>query len=145
MSVTNVGKNHSLASTVSRLAAHGMRVQSARLKLIAENLANSESSAPSPDVLPYQRKMLVAENKYDPNWGESFLHVVGVVHDKKPFKKIYRPYDPGADADGFVNVTNVEHLMELMDMRESLHTHSANLKVYEAENERESQTLELLR
>ena len=39
------------------IAAAGMRVQSDRMKVIAENIANADSTSPTPGADPYRRKV----------------------------------------------------------------------------------------
>ena len=45
-------------STV-RIAASGLRAQQARMRIIAENLANANSTARTPDGDPYRRQSSV--------------------------------------------------------------------------------------
>ena len=44
-------------STSMAVAASGMRAQSERMKVIAENIANANSTSPTPGGDPYRRKV----------------------------------------------------------------------------------------
>ena len=62
--------------------------------------------------------------------------------------KLERKYDPGnpaADTDGYVQMPNVNPVVELMDMRDAQQSYQANLSVIDAAKSMISHTLDLLR
>ena len=44
------------------ISAHGLKAQGTRLRVISENVANSDSTAQSPDGKPYRRKVVTFES-----------------------------------------------------------------------------------
>ena len=127
------------------ISAAGMRAQSARLRVISENLANAHSTARSPDGQPYRRKTISFKNVFDPELGVATLRVAGYGVDRSDFVKRYDPGHPGADDDGYVQTPNVNPLIEMIDMREALRSYEANLSVIEVAKAMLRRTIDLLR
>lgn len=65
--------------------------------------------------------------------------------DPTAFKTAYEPGHPGADANGYVKLPNVDGLVEAMDMREAQRAYEANLNVIETSRAMEMRTLDLLK
>ena len=64
------------------------------------------------------------------------------------FSRIMRgdePGHPGADANGYVKLPNVDSLVEALDMREAQRAYEANLNVIETARAMEMRTLDLLK
>lgn len=127
------------------VSAAGMKAQGVRLKTIAENLANVNTTAETPGDLPYRRKVVVFKNELDRALGVDTVRVGKVDVDKKDFERRYDPSHPSADADGYVLLPNVNTIIESMDMREAQRTYEANLSVIESTRTMLSRTVELLR
>ncbi len=111
------------------VSASGLRAQSQRMRVIAENMANSKSMPNDPDQEPYRRKMLTFSNQLDRTLGAKVVKVGKIVFDMTPFKSHYDPSHPGANDEGYVREPNVNALIESMDMREAQRTYEANLSV----------------
>jgi len=127
-----------------RVAAAGMKVQSQRLRVIGENIANASSTAQSPGGEPYRRKMTTFENVLDRKLGITTVRVANYTYDKAEFGKRYDPTHPAAGDDGFVLLPNVNALIEMADMREALRSYEANLSVVEASKSMLQKTIDLL-
>ena len=56
-------------STSMAVAASGMRAQSERMKIIAENIANANSTSPTPGGDPYRRKIATINSELRPRAG----------------------------------------------------------------------------
>ncbi|MFZ5669249.1 MAG: flagellar basal body rod protein FlgC [Pseudomonadota bacterium] len=126
-----------------RVAASGMRAQQARMRIIAENLANANSTARTAGGDPYRRQVPVFEPKaVDGGQGVSLR---GVEPDQKPFRSTYDPGNPAADAEGYVKLPNVDPLIEAIDMKEAQRAYEANLNVIETARAMEMRTLDLLK
>src|SRR5579871_5768513 len=108
-------------------AASGMRAQTLRLRTVAENLANANSTAGTAGGSPYQRKMTTFEQAVDKATGASVVQVGAVVADQAPFRKVYDPSHPAAGPDGYVQMPNVSEEVEAADMREAGRSYEANL------------------
>ena len=100
-----------------QVSASGLRAQSLRMRVIAENLANSDSVATTPGGTPYRRKVVAFEPNLDRDSGATGVKVSQIVNDKSPFNRIYQPGNPAADAQGYVQTPNVNGLVEAADMK----------------------------
>ena len=127
------------------VSASGMNAQTARLRIIAENLANQDTTGSSPGADPYRRKVITFENRMDQALGTDTVRVKQVSKDQTAFLRRYDPSHPAADADGYVKTSNVNTFVEVMDMREAQRTYSANLNVLETTRTMLSRTIELLK
>jgi len=126
------------------IAYAGMSAQSARLKVIAENLANADSTALKPGGEPYRRQMITFSDVFDRTLGVKKVKVNSAVPVAGDFGKRYEPGHPAADADGYVLTPNVNPLTELTDMREAQKSYDANLNVIDAVKAMVSRTIDLL-
>ena len=122
-----------------------MQAQNARMRTIAENLANADSLAESPGADPYRRKMLTFKNALDRATGVELVRPDKVIRDKSDFQKRYDPNHPAADADGYVQAPNVNSLIEVMDMRQAQRGYEANLSVIEVAKTMLLRTIDILR
>jgi flagellar basal-body rod protein FlgC len=127
------------------VAASGLRAQTARMKVIAENIANANSTAPNPDADPYQRKVSVFGQVMNRENGTTEVKMTKVQKDTSEFRLRYDPTHPGANAEGYVKMPNVNTLIESLDMREAQRAYEANLNVVESARAMMSRTLDLLR
>jgi flagellar basal-body rod protein FlgC len=127
------------------IAVAGMNAQSARLKVVAENLANADSTAPTPGGEPYRRKVVTVKDTLDKTLGVSTVKVGSIKTNPGPFGRRYEPGHPAADADGYVLTPNVNPLIELTDMRDAQRSYEANLNVIDAVKSMLSRTIDLLR
>ena len=127
------------------VAAAGMKVQGSRIKVIAENMANSDSTAETPNDLPYRRKVITFENAMDRQRGLEMVRVHKIDKDRGDFQRRYDPPHPSANADGYVLYPNVNSLIEANDMREAQRSYEANLSVIEASKTLLMRTIEILR
>lgn len=126
-------------------AAHGLTAQSTRMRVVAENLANAQSTGPTPGSDPYQRKLLTFGTVMDSETGAGLVSPDGVSRDFAPFRMEYKPGHPAADERGFVKLPNVDILIETADMREASRSYAANLQVIKQAREMVSLTLDLLK
>jgi flagellar basal-body rod protein FlgC len=127
------------------IAASGLRAQTARMKVIAENIANANSTAPNAGADPYRRKVATFGQVLDRETGTNEVKMTGVSADRSEFRLRYDPTHPGADANGYVKMPNVNTLIESMDMREAQRAYEANLNVVESARAMMSRTIDLLR
>jgi flagellar basal-body rod protein FlgC len=131
-------------STSMAIAAAGMRLQSDRMKVIAENIANADSTSPTPGGDPYRRKVSTVTTSFDHELGVNLVESGKVVEDKTPFRSQYDPGNPDADKQGYVKMPNVDPLIEVMDMREAQRSYEADLTVMTSTKQMMSQAVGLL-
>lgn len=127
------------------VAASGLRAQTARMRIIAENLANASSTSQTPGGDPYRRRVPTFASVLDRETGAREVKMDGVKPDKGEFSKRFDPGNPAADANGYVKMPNVNSLIEMMDMREAQRAYEANLNVVESARAMLSRTIDLLR
>ena len=125
------------------VAASALKAQSSRMRIIAENIANAESTARTPGGDPYRRQVPVFEARNVD--GATGVALAEVRPDDGDFKLEYDPSHPAANADGYVLRPNVDTLVESMDMREAQRAYEANLNVIETSRAMEVRTLDLLK
>jgi flagellar basal-body rod protein FlgC len=131
-------------STAMAVAASGMRVQSDRMKVISENIANADSTSPTPGADPYRRKVPTVTSKFDRELGASMVESGKTINDKSEFRSQYDPGNPNADKQGYVKLPNVDPLIEIMDMREAQRSFEADLTVMDTTKQMLAKTVDLL-
>ncbi len=127
-----------------RISAAGMQAQATRLRVVAENLANADSTGQSPGAEPYRRKTVTFANQMDRAVGASTVRASRVGTDAEVFPQRYDPSHPAADTAGYVKLPNVDPAIEAMDMREANGTYSANLAVLETTRGMLTRTIQAL-
>jgi len=127
------------------IAASGLHAQNARMTVIAENLANADSTGKTPTELPYRRRIPTFKAVFDSELGATKVQVGKLAYDMSDFESRYEPGHPAADAKGYVRYPNVDTQIEAMDMREAQRTYQANLNVVSATRNMLGQTLNILR
>lgn len=132
-------------STTLAVSAAGLKAQSYRMRVIAENLANAESTASTPDGLPYRRQVVSFADTMDETLGADMVKVDSVKRDPTEFPRRYLPGHPSAGPDGYVLFPNVNSLIETMDMRAAQRSYEANLNVVETSRMMLARTIDLLR
>jgi len=128
-----------------KIAGAGLETQSVRLRVISENIANSQSTGTTPGADPYTRKTVTFDNELDRAAGLSLVRVRSIGLDPSPFKTELDPGSPAADENGIVKMPNVDILTELADMREANRTYEANLQVAKQSADLLSMTVNLLK
>lgn len=126
------------------IAFAGLSAQGERLKVIAENFANADLTAQTPDADPYKRKIVTFENELDRSLGVDTVRVAGVTTVNDGFGRRYEPGHPAADANGYVKTPNVNSITELMDMREAQRSYEANLNIVDAAKSMLTRILDVL-
>jgi flagellar basal-body rod protein FlgC len=127
------------------IAASGLKAQSGRMRVIAENIANADSTAQRPGANPYRRKIPTFRTEMDRALEAQTVGMGRVRQDPSEFRSKYEPGHPAADANGYVKYPNVNSLVEMTDMREAQRSYEANLNVIGATRRMIQRTIDLLR
>ncbi len=129
-----------------KISAMGMKAQGTRLRVITENIANADTAPLKPGLEPYRRQLVTFKNVMDKTSDIDLVKVESVRDDMKtPFIKKYEPGHPGADERGYVDMPNVNTLIEVMDVREAQRSYEANMGMIEQARAMISRTIDLLR
>ena len=131
------------------IAASGLRAQRVRIDVIAENIANAETTQ-GPDGVPYRRKSValraagteaVLLRRFQegmvpvpggPDTPQGGVVVAGITEDTSPGQFVYDPGHPDADEAGYVLMPNVSITDEMVEMMDARRLFEANASVFEA-------------
>jgi flagellar basal-body rod protein FlgC len=127
------------------VAASGLKAQSGRMRVIAENIANADSTAERAGGDPYRRKVASFSQHFDRDLEANVVELGRIRPDQSAFRTKFEPGNPAADASGEVKLPNVNTLVETVDMREAQRSYEANLNLITATRRMISRTLEILR
>ena len=127
------------------ISSAGLKVQTGRMRIIAENVANADSVASTPGGDPYRRQIPTVTSKFDKELGAEMVRLGKVVSDRSDFELKYEPNSPAADASGNVKYPNVSPLIEMVDMQSAQRTYEANLNMITTTRQMMGSTLDILR
>ena len=132
------------SSAAMAVAASALKAQQARMRVIAENIANANSTSAEKGGDPYRRQVPVFE-PVKLGGDAQGVRMKGSNPDQSDFKVEYEPGHPSADDKGYVKLPNVDTLIEALDMREAQRAYEANLNVIETARQLQMRTLEILK
>jgi flagellar basal-body rod protein FlgC len=128
-----------------QIAAYGMRAQSGRMRVIAENLANADSVSNSATGEPYRRRIPAMVSQFDRELSANVVELIEPIPDQTEFRMQFDPGNPRANAQGYVQMPNVNALVEMMDMRDAQRSYEANIQALEGARSMLVRTIDLLR
>jgi len=131
--------------TSIKIAGSGLSAQTARMRVIAENMANADSTGRTAEDDPYRRQVPTFHAMLNRELGAYEVGVGALMPDMSDFSSRYEPGHPAADENGYVKYPNVNTLIESMDMREAQRTYEANLNVVTVARQMLGRTLDILR
>ena len=131
--------------SAAKAASHGLFAQSARMRVLSENIANADTTGKTAGSDPYQRKTISFDSMVDNADGVDLVEVDQISRDEAPFRTEYMPGHPAADDKGYVKLPNVNMMVELADMREASRGYTANTQIIKQVRELVSMTIDLLR
>ncbi|MHB9130789.1 MAG: flagellar basal body rod protein FlgC [Armatimonadota bacterium] len=120
------------------ISATGLAAQRRRLDLIAENLANAETTR-TPEGGPYKRQVAV----FTANGESGGVTVSEVVQDTRPSRNVYQPGHPDANAEGYVQMPNVNGIEEMVDLVSATRSYEANVTALNASKAMTRKALEI--
>jgi flagellar basal-body rod protein FlgC len=140
-------------------SASALTAERLRMDVIANNIANVNTTR-TPDGGPYRRQMVVlgsrpsfsaALQEASGQGGEADataqvgrgVRVVQIVQDQRPFKLKYDPTHPDADANGYVQLPNVETVTEMVDLISASRAYEANVTALNAFKQMVSTALQI--
>ncbi|MEK0316046.1 flagellar basal body rod protein FlgC [Cohnella sp. 56] len=138
------------------ISASALTAQRLRMDVISSNIANAETTRASyvnGKFVPYRRKMVeiapvdttfknMLNDKLDAT-GAQGVKVTSITDDETPFKQVYNPTHPDADANGMVSMPNVDVLKEMVDMISATRSYEASVTALNASKSMFSKTLEI--
>ena len=113
---------------VFNISGSALSAQAMRLNAVASNLANADS-ATGADGKPYRAKQVVFEaTSVDGNASQG-VRVKQVVEDASPGRKVYDPNSAQADEQGYVTMSNVSVVDEMVNMISASRSYQTNAEV----------------
>lgn len=112
---------------VFSIAGSALTAQSARLNAVASNLANADSVA-GPGGQPYRAKQVIF-NATQVEGGGIGVRATRLVESSAPFRMMYEPQNPAADAEGYVAMPNVNVVDEMVNMISASRAYQNNVEV----------------
>ncbi len=113
---------------VFSIAGSALTAQSARLNVVASNLANADSVVGS-DGRPYRAKQVVFQATPIDGSGGQGVRVTQVVDSAAPMRILYDPKNPAADEKGYVTLPNVNVVEEMVNMISASRSYQNNVEV----------------
>jgi flagellar basal-body rod protein FlgC len=127
------------------IATSGLRAQAGRMRVISENIANADSTAPTAGGDPYRRKVPTFSSELDRALDARVVTLGKIRPDQTAFNVKHDPGNPAADAAGNVKYPNVNPLVEMTDMRDAQRSYEANLNIIHATRTMIQRTLDILK
>lgn len=138
--------------SAANISASGMAAERVRMDVISQNVANATATR-SADGGPYRRRQVMFATAIKEAIGGGSLdghslggvQVVGVEEDQSPFKMVHQKGHPDANAEGYVQMPNVDTAVEMVDLITASRAYESNLKVLENYREMAQRALAVLR
>lgn len=129
------------------ISASGMTAQTLRMDMIAQNLANVDTTRDENGNV-YRRKTVVFAEKNKDAFGAALamhqarratvmngqgVKVTAIAEDHvTPLKKVYDPAHPDADDEGYVTYPNVDTVTEMTNLIDASRSYEANVTAFNA-------------
>ncbi len=144
------------------ISASGLSAERMRMDVTAENLANAQTTR-GPHGGPYQRKEVVLQTAQPDGFRTQLaaatgsisqagaaqtpggVQAAGIVTDAAPPRRVYDPGHPDADAQGYVQLPNVDPVTEMVDLISASRAYEANVTAMQTAKAMFAKTLEILR
>lgn len=130
-----------LISTL-RVSSSGLSAERLRMDLIADNLANANTTR-TPNGQPYQRKVALFQPITPTPSMPGGVRVAQIAVDTTPPRLVYEPGHPDADANGYVAYPNVDIVHEMVDMITASRAYEANIQAFNAAKNMFLRTLDI--
>ena len=125
--------DHSIMPAMS-VSASALDAQSHRMRVIAANIANAQTTRDANGNV-YRRRDVVFASELDRQVGSNRRNASGLkgvrvartVEDNTPLQRMYRPGHPDADEEGYVTMPNVNPMEEMVDLMVANRSYEANV------------------
>ena len=128
------------------IAVSGLRAQRARMNIIANNIANWDTTR-TPGGGPFRRQMIVLRgNQIRPGFNPEGVGVRAkrVVNDPSPFRPVFQPHHPDANVDGYVLYPNIDLAVEQVNLLAAQRAYEANIAVLVSGSRMRQQALRII-
>lgn len=121
------------------IGASALTAERLRMDTISQNIANANTTR-TEDGTPYRRRIVVFQEQSNGIPFSQYLSdsskqqylgkgvkVSQIAEDPSPFRKVYDPGHPDADADGYVEMPNIDVVTEMVNMISATRAYEANV------------------
>ncbi len=117
-------------SKIFTISGSALQAQAQRLNTVASNLANADTAA-APGTEPYRARQTVfqADPAAGGTPGTAGVKVAAVREDDAPARRIHNPGHPHADGEGYVTMSNVNPVEQMVDMISAARSYQSNVEV----------------
>lgn len=132
--------------SATEIAVSGLRVQRTRMNLIANNIANVQTTR-TPEGGPFRRQLAVFRGEQlgsSLNPDKFGVRIKGIVGDDSPFRQVYDPSHPDANDDGIVLYPNVNLAVEMINLLSAQRAYEANIDVITSGRRMTAKALEII-
>lgn len=129
------------------IAVSGLKAQRIRMNVIANNIANAQTTR-TREGGPFRRQLvLLRGNQLKSGYNPEALgvRVKRIVDDPAPFRTVYQPEHPEADESGYVKYPNISLAVEMIDLVSAQRAYEANIAVFVSDRRMNQQALEIIR
>jgi flagellar basal-body rod protein FlgC len=143
------------------VSGSGLSAERLRMDVVAENLANAQTTKDASGQ-PYKRKEVVLQEIGGGGFGAQLagamgartastdssvggVQVAGIVQDSTAGKMVYDPGHPDANAQGYVQMPNVDPVTEMVDLITASRSYEADVTAMQTAKQMFTKTLDLLR
>ncbi|MEO8299526.1 MAG: flagellar basal body rod protein FlgC [Burkholderiales bacterium] len=113
---------------IFNVSGSAISAQSQRLNAVASNLANADTVA-GPDGQSYKARQVIFESVAMGAAGSTGVKVSQISEDQSPGRRVHDPKHPSADADGYVNYSNVNPVEEMVNMISASRSYQNSVEV----------------
>ena len=128
--------------TAFDISASGLSADRTRINTISMNLANAKTTR-TPQGGPYRRRSVVQQTADvdDPfsihmrsalDRAVQGVRVSAVTMDNRPFKRVYEPGNPDANAEGYVMYPDINVVEEMANLMTAQRNYEANVTTVDA-------------
>jgi flagellar basal-body rod protein FlgC len=128
--------------TSLRISGSALTAERTRLDTISQNIANAQTTR-GPNGGAYRHRDVVFETVADLRPGAGGVRVSAIIEPDGVLPRVYNPGHPDADANGYVEMPNVNVVDEMVDLLAATRAYEANVAAANATKTLVSRALEL--
>lgn len=135
------------AISAREIAVSGLRAQRTRMNVIANNIANAETTRTPDGGGAFRRQLTIFRGEQirrGANPQQLGVRVKNIIQDSTPLRTIYDPQHPDANAEGYVSYPNVNIAVEMVDMISAQRAYEANIAVIVSSSRMRQRALDIL-
>jgi flagellar basal-body rod protein FlgC len=130
------------------IGASALNAQTVRMNTVASNLANAGTVAGT-DAEAFRGKRPIFKALMDEQLNnqnnKGGVKVTEITDDPSPIKKMHDPANPSADKDGYVYLSNVNEMTEMVEMMAANRSYQNNVEVINTARQLMMRTIDIIK